>query len=185
LIIILIDYIQFKPGKIIKMDAPFTPGAAPFMIRPATSRDYDGFNLLFRQGDEYHASQQPDRFHPPAEPAREKEYFQGLLKDNSVAVYFAEISGELVGVLILQVREPPPGIIHRPHRFVHIDSLVVREDHRRQGIGSALMIQAENWAKTQGVGEMELNVYAFNRSAVELYEKMGYQIVLHRMGKKL
>ena len=29
------------------------------------------------------------------------------------------------------------------------------------------------------------NVYAFNTDAITLYEKMGYQIVLHRMSKKL
>ena len=156
----------------------------PVAIRRALEKDYAGFNLLFKQGDEYHASKAPDRFRPPLEPAREQSYFLSLLKDPTVGVFIAELNCELVGVLIVQVHDPIPPT-HRPNRFVHVDSLVVREGYRRRGIGKALMAQADTWTLEQGAIEMDLNVHAFNTDAISLYEKMGYQIVIHRMWKKM
>lgn len=60
-------------------------------------------------------------------------------------------------------------------RHPHIFLLYVRPEHRRQGLGSALMQQVETWAKERGDRQIGLQVFHQNQPARRLYEKLGYQ----------
>jgi ribosomal protein S18 acetylase RimI-like enzyme len=50
----------------------------------------------------------------------------------------------------------------------------VVKDYRRQGIGTKLMERAIIEAKGQGLERIELEVYASNTPAINLYEKRGF-----------
>jgi RimJ/RimL family protein N-acetyltransferase len=53
----------------------------------------------------------------------------------------------------------------------------VHRGWRNQGIGSALMARAIEWAKsTRLVTRIELNVFVRNEMAIHLYEKFGFQV---------
>jgi ribosomal protein S18 acetylase RimI-like enzyme len=60
-------------------------------------------------------------------------------------------------------------------RHAYIFLLYVSPDHRHQGIGSALMNQAEFWAKQRGDRQIGLQVFSHNQPALNLYQKLGYQ----------
>ncbi len=60
-------------------------------------------------------------------------------------------------------------------RFSHIFLLYVSPAHRLQGIGSALMRHAEDWAKSRGDRQIGLQVFEINTPAVNLYRQLGYQ----------
>ncbi|MEO0541085.1 MAG: GNAT family N-acetyltransferase [Cyanobacteria bacterium P01_A01_bin.105] len=47
--------------------------------------------------------------------------------------------------------------------------------HRRRGIGTALMGQAQRWASKNGYPSISLQVFEANRAALALYEKLGYE----------
>lgn len=61
------------------------------------------------------------------------------------------------------------------YRYSHIFLLYVAPAYRRQGIGSALIHQAEAWAKARGERQVGLQVFQHNLPALRLYEKLGYQ----------
>ncbi|GAB4377203.1 MAG: GNAT family N-acetyltransferase [Elainellaceae cyanobacterium] len=61
-------------------------------------------------------------------------------------------------------------------RHAYIFLLYVCPEFRRAGIGSALMQQAEVWAKQRGDRRIGLQVFYHNQPALHLYEKLGYQI---------
>jgi ribosomal protein S18 acetylase RimI-like enzyme len=60
-------------------------------------------------------------------------------------------------------------------RHAHIFLLYVLPEHRRQGIGAALMHHAEIWAKQRGDRQIGLHVFQGNQTALHLYQKLGYQ----------
>lgn len=60
-------------------------------------------------------------------------------------------------------------------RTTHIFLLYVKPEHRRLGIATALMEQAQIWAIKEGDRQISLMVYATNFDAVRLYQRLGYQ----------
>jgi ribosomal protein S18 acetylase RimI-like enzyme len=60
-------------------------------------------------------------------------------------------------------------------RNAYILLLYVAPEHRRRGIASHLMAQAERWANERGDRQIGLQVFQTNQPALALYEKLGYQ----------
>ena len=63
----------------------------------------------------------------------------------------------------------------RGERHAHVFLLYVMPEHRRQGIGSALMRHAEDWARARGDCQIGLQVFQHNQPAVSLYHQLGYK----------
>jgi len=61
-------------------------------------------------------------------------------------------------------------------RHTYIFLLYVKPEHRRRGIGRALMEYLENWARAKGDRQIGLQVFQSNTTALDLYHKLGYQI---------
>ncbi|NES82179.1 MAG: GNAT family N-acetyltransferase [Moorea sp. SIO2B7] len=60
-------------------------------------------------------------------------------------------------------------------RYSYIFLLHVLKEHRRKGIGSALMRYAQDWAKKRGDRQIGIQVFANNQPALNLYHCLGYQ----------
>jgi ribosomal protein S18 acetylase RimI-like enzyme len=61
------------------------------------------------------------------------------------------------------------------NRHAHIFVLYVVPEHRRRGIGKALMRYVENWAIQRGDRQIGLQVFQSNKPALNLYNQLGYQ----------
>lgn len=70
-------------------------------------------------------------------------------------------------------------------RYAHIFILYVLPEHRRRGIGTALMRCAESWARARGDRQIGLQVYQNNKAALALYQHLGYQSESLWMAKPL
>ena len=100
--------------------------------------------------------------------AEERRFIKAVRRTPDAAVYVVEDDGEIVGRLSL-ARDPHPA---SPH--VADLGLMVAADHRRRGIGRALLEQAVTWARASGVRKLELHVFPWNEPAVRLYESFGF-----------
>jgi ribosomal protein S18 acetylase RimI-like enzyme len=60
-------------------------------------------------------------------------------------------------------------------RHAHIFLLYVVPEHRRRGIGKALMQYVEKWAIARGDRQIGLQVFQSNQPALNLYNQLGYQ----------
>ena len=60
-------------------------------------------------------------------------------------------------------------------RHTHVFLLYVLPEHRRRGIGKALMLHAEAWAKDQGDRQIGLQVFQSNQAALNLYDRLGFR----------
>ena len=60
-------------------------------------------------------------------------------------------------------------------RTAHVFLLYVAPEHRKRGIGSALMAHVQQWAIGRGDRKISLQVFTNNQPALNLYQKLGYQ----------
>jgi RimJ/RimL family protein N-acetyltransferase len=102
-------------------------------------------------------------------PGEERRYLRSLRRHPDAAVFVAEANGTIVGRLSI-ARDPHPASEH-----VADVGLMVARDHRRLGAGTALMKEAERWARGAGVRKLELHVFPYNEAAIALYERIGYE----------
>jgi ribosomal protein S18 acetylase RimI-like enzyme len=70
-------------------------------------------------------------------------------------------------------------------RHPHIFLIYVIPEHRRRGIGTALMRYVEHWAIAKGDRQIGLQVFQSNQSAINLYNQLGYQTKSFWMVKSL
>jgi len=154
-------------------------------VREATVDDYRALCGLFEEIDALHRGHLPHLFQKPGGPAREPDYYSGLIADEDTALFVAEAGGELVGAVQAIVRETPDFPILVPRRYVVVESIVVKSGFQNHGIGRALMEEMRAWAVAKGAAAIELNVYEFNQTAIAFYECLGYQVVSRKMSKDL
>ncbi len=69
--------------------------------------------------------------------------------------------------------------------YPYIFLLYVSPAHRRRGIGSSLIHQAEAWATARGDWQLGLQVFHHNQPALRLYEALGFQPQAIAMVKSL
>lgn len=58
-------------------------------------------------------------------------------------------------------------------RGVHLEDFVVKEEHRRRGIGSLLFEEVIRIARERGYARMDWQVLDWNESAIAFYRKYG------------
>jgi RimJ/RimL family protein N-acetyltransferase len=102
----------------------------------------------------------------------EKRYLRAIRASGHAAVLVAEGKAGIVGRLSI-ARDVHPACGH-----VADVGLMVAREQRRQGIGLALLLAAEEWARAAAVTKIELHVFPHNTAALALYERAGY----HREG---
>jgi RimJ/RimL family protein N-acetyltransferase len=103
-------------------------------------------------------------------PGEERRFLRALRRYDDAAVFVAELPTDgIVGRLSLG-RDPHPA-----SRHVADLGLMVSERHRRRGIGTALLREAEEWARAVGVRKLELHVFPHNDAAIQLYESCGFR----------
>lgn len=66
-------------------------------------------------------------------------------------------------------------------RYGHIFLIYVVPNHRRQGLATALIKQAQQWGQHQGYHQLGLQVFQHNQVAQKLYHKLGFIIKSHLM----
>ncbi len=146
------------------------------IIRRANDNDIVALLALYREFHEYYVRRVPDRLR--ALERYDDKYvlrpLTNLLHDADAALFVAEDAGMLVGLaeVYLKRDEPTPATVAHIHG--HLQSLMVTEAARRQGIGRRLVEAAHRWATERGATEMRLNTWEHPEGPQAFYERIGY-----------
>ena len=96
-------------------------------------------------------------------------------------VLLSETDGEVVGLIDWHVMTT----IHRPRPVGRIVALIVAEGHRGQGIGQALVVEAEQRMRERGCEKMEVTSNLRLERAHQFYERIGFERSSYRFAKDL
>ncbi len=122
----------------------------------------------------------------PRDPVAFDRFFatfsrERLLNEPGAEAFVATIDGEPAGLIAMH----PDSDSFTGHRRAYIDVLIVAPEAEGSGVGRALMLHAEEWAKANYCLEVCLDVFAGNAGAARFYEKCGFRIDHMRIAKPL
>lgn len=144
----------------------------PVTVRPMTALDYEAAAPMFADIQNIHAAARPDQFVVCGGFSREN--FKEILSDKFT--FLAEADGQPAGYCVMAEKhfDGKDGIA-AAHSLAFVEDLFVKAEFRRQGIGELLMRTMQHKAHERGLEHFELKVWRFNKEAVRLYEKLGFQ----------
>lgn len=72
---------------------------------------------------------------------------------------------------------------YRFKEYAYLGFMYVKPEYRGKGINKVITDELIAWAKSRGINEVRLEVYAQNESAIKAYEKAGFEphILLMRL----
>ena len=142
-------------------------------IRFATEGDLPRVNELRAQVNALHVSGKPEVFRPGfCEELQEHVHVLFSAPDHAILV--AEGEAGVVGFACVKLVERPGSPYRLPMRYLDVDEFGVDEAARRQGVGRMLFEAVRDYARTQGVSRIELNMWEFNQDALAFYEAIGF-----------
>ena len=110
---------------------------------------------------------------PSEGPARWPERF-----DVSTWLFLMALDGgELVGGATIAVRTPRMHMLAGREDLAVLWDIRVHPDHRRRGIGTALIGRAAGWAKEQGCTQLKIETQTNNVRACRFYASRGCRLV--------
>jgi predicted N-acetyltransferase YhbS len=135
-------------------------------------------------GDEKAVASLAGQLGYPMQTSEAERQLSLLAKEDGHAVFVAELGGHgIVGWIHIMPRQ----LLYSP-RLAEIGGLVVDAEHRRKGVGRALIHAGEQWAKEQGYSRIVVRSNAVRKEAHDFYPSLGYDSVktqkVYRKGLK-
>lgn len=93
-----------------------------------------------------------------------------------LVVLVADIEGTVVGFVEVGLRSHADGC-DAQHAVGFVEGWYVEPEHRRRGIGGALVRAAEGWARSQGCREMASDAEIDNDVSLHAHEALGFEVV--------
>jgi ribosomal protein S18 acetylase RimI-like enzyme len=155
-------------------------------IRRARSSDAPKILELYRELDDLHRERNPELVSDTF--ARDLASVEQALKDQGTAFFVAEIqdaSPKIVGFVQAMDSQVPAGRVLAERRFGLVDALMVSPASRRNGVATALLGAAEEWALARGLDALEVTVWEFNDAGHALYERQGFTPLRRYLRKPL
>ncbi len=142
-------------------------------FRKMTDADIPAVSALIGELHALHAASRPDMYVPVADPYAREEYEKRASSADWISLVAEDSAdgGKLVAVAFVELRARTC-MVNAPSAYMY--DICVREDCRRQKIGTMLYRMAEREARLRGARRLDLCVWAFNEPAAAFYRKMGF-----------
>ncbi len=144
-------------------------------IRQATPSDSLLLSSLCRDVQSLHAEHHPDIFKIPQSDDFAVAFFDEILVDPMARIFILEKNGQALGYVLCKLMERPEGPFTFTLRYLQIDQISVRPEARGQGVGAALIKQAERFANELDVQRIQLDSWDFNIRAHAFFERLGFK----------
>ena len=147
---------------------------ATLTLRGAGPEDRDAYFALFAAVQALDVAARPDLFRPAVNDEAFARHFDDAVNAPHKQIVIAWLGEEAVGAIHWELTRLDASdlyLIDRP--ILWIESLSVRQDLRRKGVGRALVSLARRAAAEQGIADIALEVWDFNEDARRAFEALG------------
>ncbi|HEY7616683.1 MAG TPA: GNAT family N-acetyltransferase [Terriglobales bacterium] len=150
-------------------------------VRPARLDDIDAIARLWQALVEFHCSLNSDLPAPTSQGAmRYARRLMDHLDDPMARVLVAAIDGEVIGYVLGVVVDLAPELFaQEPSGF--LADIYVDADHRRGGVGTALVNGLTDWFRQRNVRFFEWHAAAQNPDGIAFWRALGGRDVMVRM----
>ncbi|MBE5738823.1 MAG: GNAT family N-acetyltransferase [Clostridiales bacterium] len=154
------------------------------VVRLGTEQDYEQVNIIRAEVNDIHVEGEPANFKPGFSDEK-KEYLRTFFGSDTKKLFVCEERGEVCAYAMLELVVKPENVYRWEQRFIEVQELGTKESFRGKGMGRVLMEEIANYAREVGFPRVELNMWAFNDSALKFYEKMGFETYRRYMRLKV
>ena len=144
------------------------------VIREATDQDLNRLAVLNAFVQDDHAASRPDHF-AASNIAVLSEAIGHHLQEATSRIWIAQVGELSVGYVLAIWRERGADTFCHARRWCEIDQIVVDPAFRRRGVAKALVIAATDAAAAEGINDVELNTWAFNSDAQDVFRQLGFR----------
>ncbi len=140
------------------------------MIRLISKSDFEDIRALTDQVHTIHVKNRPDIYKEGNHFG--EELFEKILNDSSVIATVYD-DGKVKGFCYMTIQniENQASMVDRKKGF--IETIVVDEEFRNQGIGKELFLDIKSRAIKTGIKCIELMIWSFNSFALSFYKSLG------------
>lgn len=143
------------------------------MVRFAKKRDLDRVNELRKQVNDIHVEGLPDVFKAGFGNGI-RDLAKVILEGEKSDIIIAERDGIICGMACVDYVNRPETPYGKARSFYHVQEIAVDVEFRRQGVAKELLEFMVADAKKRKFDKIELDVWEFNDSAIQFYEKVGF-----------
>ena len=114
----------------------------------------------------------------PFDPTLKKDPIQyydleKMIADPDVEIIVAENEKEIVGSGYARIQTAKPYLQHE--KFAYLGFMYVHPEYRGKAINAMIIEKLKVFARSNGITEMRLEVYFNNETAINAYEKFGFE----------
>lgn len=144
-------------------------------IRRATDLDIPSLVVLNDTVQKMHAIEYPHIFKYPANAAQITSFFsERINRENDLILIASMESGEVTGYIWTTVNNMSENPFKFEQQVMYIHQIAVSPEHRKDGVGSALIKQVERFASGLNIHRLELDSWMFNQEAHEFFHRLGF-----------
>ncbi|NLA76561.1 MAG: GNAT family N-acetyltransferase [Clostridiales bacterium] len=142
-------------------------------IRNAAVGDSERISELLAQIAALHRANRPDIFSDGEGKYNSRELKRILKNPEKPVLAAVDNKNVICGYAFCVLQKNKKTTLGRERKILYIDDLCVDEAARGRGIGTLLMDACMELARENCCDNVELNVWSFNKKAMEFYEKYG------------
>lgn len=110
---------------------------------------------------------------PPGEHEREiAAFFGGNRRDPAGVILAIAEDGQAIGLAEVSIRSYAEGCA--TDRVAYLEGWFVEETQRRRGVGAALILAVEDWARAQGCTELASDTEIHNHLSESAHAALGF-----------
>lgn len=143
------------------------------MIRFATLNDLEQVNIIRKEVNDLHVQGEPSVFKGFTKDI--ENYVKEFIKDDNKKLLLCENDGIICGYAMLEFTIKPESVYRYEQKFVDVHELGVLKSCQSKGYGKMLINTIKELAKQFGYPKIELNMWEFNKTALNFYEKTGFK----------